>query len=323
MAETVTSENTSAVAIQKQKLAEIATAIKQKDGSTGTIVADDFAERILAIPTGTDTSDATATAGDILSPKAAYVDGKKVTGTIAEKEAADVTVNGATVTIPAGYYKNQVAKSVTTVTHPAPTQALSLGTYATIRATHEQAAGYVSAGTTTADYTIGRNAGGTKTPGTSNQTLLSSGLVYLNNPLVMSGSSNLVSSNIRSGVNIFGIIGTYNTARTITLNASLTSYIFFVGDNNPSLGFPTNGFGFGGSIGPITFNFPSNSLWVIRLPSSYSQKYIISNYNESSCPLKTTLTVPYYESFSGSWGCISFGYLSGNGSSWNITYKTV
>lgn len=214
-----------AVATQQQKLAEIADAIREKEGSTGTIVADDFAERILAIPTGPDTSDATATAGDILSPKTAYVDGEKVTGTIATKESADVTVNGATVTTPAGYYKNQVAKSVTTVTHPAPTQALSLGTYATIRATHEQAAGYVSASTTTNDYNITRNAGGTKTPGTSNQTLLSSGLVYLNNPLVMSGSSNLVPSNIRSGVNIFGITGSYSgSLSTITLSFSGSYY---------------------------------------------------------------------------------------------------
>lgn len=119
---------------------------------------------------------------------------------------------------------------------------------------------------------------------------------------------------------IIGIIGSYNDTRTITLNSSLTSYIFFVGDHNSSLGFPTNGFGFGGSIGPITFNFPSNSLWVIRLPCIYSQRYSISNYNENSCPLITTLSLPCYDD--GMWGCLSYGTSSGHGSRWDIIYSS-
>lgn len=101
---------------------------------------------------GTDTSDANLTSGgQMLSGITAYAKGIKYTGTIQNKTASDMTVSGAEVTAPAGYYSSSAIKSVTTGTAGVPIATKGAVTSNSVKVTTivTNTTGYITGGTKT------------------------------------------------------------------------------------------------------------------------------------------------------------------------------
>lgn len=216
---------------QGDKLKAIADAIRAKEGSSDPIPANDFPARILSIQSGADTSDATATAGDILYGKTAYVADGKVAGTILSKGTGDLSISGPTITVPAGYYPAQVSKSVPDSEQSPPTIGYSAS--GLVKASYSQSEGYVPEGVKSNTYQLPVQGAQTITPGTTSKTIDAG--KFLTGTQTIQGDANLVADNIKSGISIFDVVGTYkgSSIETVEVNfiytASYITRVFYSG----------------------------------------------------------------------------------------------
>lgn len=89
---------------------------------------------------------------------------------------------------------------------------------------------YVGSGVT-------KKSAATYTPGTSDQSIASG--QYLNGTQTIKGDSNLTAANIKSGVNIFGVTGTYAGGGSSGGNGNNNVEAYAITDTNPSVSFKT------------------------------------------------------------------------------------
>ena len=182
----------------------------------------------------------------------AAISSNYVGSNITTRSSADLTVNGATITAPAGYYSASAAKSVAAGTVTAPATITSTGATLTTGTNtltlsksvsvtpNVTAAGYISQGTAgnatvTLTASVTTKGAATYTPSSTNQTIASN--QYLTGVQTISGDANLLASNIKKDISIFGITGTYEGGGgstglefdTTTATATTTGTLAFTG----------------------------------------------------------------------------------------------
>ena len=124
-----------------------------------------------------------ASDSDIKSGKCAFVNGSKVTGTLP------------------------------TISHASPTIVVN-GTTGVITASHNiSTTGIITAGTKSATKQLATQSAKTITPGTSAKTAVAKGY-YTTGAVTVAGDANLIASNIKKDVSIFGVTGTYEGEST-------------------------------------------------------------------------------------------------------------
>ena len=227
------------------ELTSIADAIRTKGGTSASLeYPNGFISAIQAIPTGGGTFQSKTVSPtesqQTVTPDSGYdalssvtvnaISSSYVGSGVARKSSSDLTASGATVTAPAGYYDSAASKAVssgsastpaTTITaNPTISVNSSTGLITATASASESVTpsvteGYVSSGTAGTVTVSGSNtsqlttkAAETITPGTSD-IIIASGK-FLTGAQTIKGDANLVGTNIKTGVSIFGVAGSYS-----------------------------------------------------------------------------------------------------------------
>ena len=194
---------------------------------------------------GTDTSDATATSSVVLSGFTCYVNDELVTGSMTNRGSVSQSLNpGGSYTIPEGYHDGTGSVGVTTLASNTSANAAAsqiLTGYngwvngANVSGSMANRGNVSQALGVNGSYTIpaGWHAGGGKvtqslatqgavnvTPGTANKTACAANR-WTTGTIVILGSSALTAGNIKNGVTIFGVKGTFTgwVDSTMTVSA--------------------------------------------------------------------------------------------------------
>jgi hypothetical protein len=177
-----------------------------------------------------DTTSGDAVAGDLLAGKKAWVDGTEITGSMVTQ-----TLSAASANLPAGFYNATTLATVDTDLVSANIKAgvtifgVSGKTEVVDTTSGDAVAGDLLAGKKA--WVDGTEVTGTMsnvetqniTPGTSNVTITQG---YHSGSGQVTGDADLVSGNIRAGVNLFGVSGNSNVVNTSSGDAATATIQF-------------------------------------------------------------------------------------------------